>query len=119
MALPLGDWASIAAIVSAMCDVIATGRDTFEIFYRERLAAPSTAIQAEVLAKTFSTYSDDEIDAIRERIEGCRRRFVEEGSGERRKRCLCSVLTDVKDGNGGKIPVDDWSDIYGQLGCVA
>lgn len=119
MALPLSDWASIAAIVSAMCDVVATGKDTFEVFYRKRLVAPSTAIQAQILSKTFSTYSDDEIDAIRERIDGCRRRFIDEGSGDRRKRCLCSVLTDVKDGNGGAIPVEEWSGIYGQLGCTA
>jgi hypothetical protein len=119
MALPLADWASIAAIVSAMCDVIATGRTSFEVFYRERLASPETTAQAAILSEIFSTYSDEELDAIRERIEGCRRRFIEEGAGDRRARCLCSVLTDVRDGNGGVIPVNDWSDIYKRLGCSA
>jgi hypothetical protein len=117
MVLGLADWASIAAIVSAMCDVIATGRDTFDLFYQRRLASPEAPTRADALSKAFSTYSDEEVDAIRERIEGCRRRFIEEGSGEQRKRCLCSVLTDVKDGNGGSIPIGDWADTYDQLGC--
>src|SRR5262245_23313439 len=100
MPLGLTDWASIAAIVSAMCDVISTGRDTFQAFYESRRTSPDILQQAATLRQAMSTYSDEEVEAIRERLQGCRDRFVEEGSGQQRKRCLCSVLRDVKDGNG-------------------
>lgn len=112
--MPLSDLASLAAIVSAMCDVLSTGRETFEFFYQERLAEPVNLQRANLLASTFS---EDELDAIRDRIGGCRRRFIHEGDGAQRKKCLCSVLTDVKDGNGGHIPDDEWERMYEQLGC--
>jgi hypothetical protein len=115
--LPLGDWASIAAIVSAMCDVIATGRDTFETFLEQRRNSPDAMQRAAVLQSALSTYSDEEVEAIRDRLQSCRDRFIREGSGGQRKQCLCSVLQDVKDGNGGSIPFDDWNDTYDTLGC--
>jgi len=117
MPLPLSDLASIAAIVSAMCDVIATGRDAFQSFYAERRTAPDAMARATVLLQAFSTYSDEEVEAIRNRLFGCRERFIAEGSGAQRSRCLCSILQDVKDGNGGTIPFGDWSNIYDKLGC--
>lgn len=119
MPLPLGDWASIAAIVSAMCDVISTGRDTFQAFFDRRISAPDINSRAAALQAAMSTYSDEEVEAIRNRILGCRQRFVAEGSGQQRKTCLCSVLQDVKDGNGGTIPFGDWANVYDTLGCAA
>jgi len=65
----------------------------------------------------MSTYSDDAVEAIKKRLLSCRDRFVREGSGQQRKGCLCSVLQDVKDGNGGTIPFDDWAQTYETLGC--
>jgi hypothetical protein len=117
MPLPLSDLASIAAIVSAMCDVISTGRDTFQTFYNKRISAPDARSRGRVLRRAFSTYTDEEVGAIRDRLLGCRRRFIAEGSGPQRRTCLCSVLQDVREGNGGTIPFDDWSNVYDTLGC--
>lgn len=110
----LAAWASVAAIVSAMADVVTVGRETFDYFLRQRLDDPDLPRKAAVLAATYSTYSDREIEAIRKRVENCRDRFIEEGSGEARKNCLCSVLRVVKDGNGGYIPVEEWQRAYNQ-----
>jgi hypothetical protein len=115
--LTLEQFASLAAIISAMADVYTVGRDQFSAFLANRQRAADYTAKGEILRNALSTYSDDEIDAIKERIEGCRDRFIAEGSGERRRACLCSVLSDVKDGNGDKIPFPDWARIYEQLGC--
>lgn len=112
--MSLTDLASIAAIISAMCDVYATGRDTFQYFYEKRLAEPENVQRAQLLGSTFD---DDELEAIKKRILGCRKRFISEGDGKQRRVCFCSVLTDVKDGNGGDIPVDEWAKMYEQLKC--
>lgn len=117
--LNIGEWASLAAIISAMCDVLNTGRDTYEFFYKQRLSDPNALQRAAALQHAFSTYTDREIERIKERVEGCHDRFIKEGSGTRRTECLCSVLTDVKDGNGGSIPdFDNWPQTYDKLGCA-
>lgn len=115
----LNDWAALAAIVSAMADVLTIGGQTFDFFFRRRLKDPTLPQKALTLQNTYSTYSDREVEAIKKRIEGCRDRFIKEGAGEGRKTCLCSVLQDVKDGNGGSIPVDEWEKTYEKLGCAA
>jgi hypothetical protein len=114
----LEQFAALAAIVSAMVDVYKVGRGTFTSFLDSRKRAPDYISKGEILKKALSTFSDRELDAIKERIEGCRDRFIEEGSGARRKNCLCSVLNDVRDGNGGSIPVPEWDEMYDQLGCL-
>jgi hypothetical protein len=119
MAMTSAEWIALAAVVSAMCDVIRTGRDAFEDFFENRRAAPDAEQRGASMAAAMSTYSDDEVYAIDGRIQNCRDRFIREGSGEQRKTCLCSVLHDVKDGNGGSISIDDWSNMYEQLGCAA
>lgn len=119
MAMNLQDWANLAAIVSAMAEVYRTGKEEFQAFYERFLKDPQIQRDAERLQQAFSTYDDDEIDEIAERINRCRDRFKEEGSGQARRRCLCSVLRDVKDGNGGSLPdVDHWQGIYEQLKCA-
>jgi hypothetical protein len=115
--LPLEQFAELSAIVSAMADVYLVGRDTFATFFARRRAAPDYVDRGRVLQRIYSTYSDSEVEAIRQRIERCRDRFIEEGSGEARRKCLCSVLRDVKAGNGGIIPLPEWDRIYGQLHC--
>jgi len=52
-------------------------------------------------------------------MERCRSRFMQEGSGQQRITCICSVLTDAKEGSGGDLPdVGNWPDIFQQLKCV-
>ncbi len=118
MSLALGDWAAIGAIISAMCDVITLGRETFEYYYEQRLKDFHSPQRGAVLQAAFSTYTDRDIEAIKERIEGCRDRYIKEGGGAGGSVCLCSVLTDVRDGNGGQIPeIDNWPEAYEILHC--
>ena len=111
--------AALAATISAMVDVLRLGKETYEEYFRQRERDPSLAEKVKVLSLTFSTYSSEELDAIKERIENCRRRFIEEGAGDARRRCLCSVLRDVRDGNGGTIPEPEWESAFEQLKCAA
>ena len=115
--LSLDEFAALAAIISAMADVYTVGRETFSQYLARRQRSPDYRAKGQLLQGVFSTYSDAELEAIKKRIESCRDRFIREGSGGQRKICLCSVLTDVKDGNGGVIPDPDWSDTYKRLGC--
>lgn len=114
MAFNLNDWAEIAAMISALTDVITIGKETYQTYYNRRKSDPATQRQALLLSNTFS---DDEIESIKTRIKRCRDRFINEGSGEQRATCICSVLKDVKDGNGGHIPDEDWERSYEQLRC--
>jgi hypothetical protein len=117
MALP--DWASIAAIISAMIDVVQIGRQTFSAYLKKRQDDPRLPERARALEAALSTYSQEEVAAIVDRITACRDRFVAEGSGKQRRTCLCSVLRDIKEGNGGTIPDREWEQVYQQLKCAA
>src|SRR2546425_5637822 len=107
-ALALPDWASLAAIISAMIDVVQFGGQTFQAFLKKRREDPKLPERARALEAALSTYSEEEIQAIIDRINACVARFMAEGSGKNRQKCLCSVLRDVKDGNGGTIPDLEW-----------
>jgi len=79
---------------------------------------PETKREAVRVSFAFSTFSEEEVDALAKRMSSCRSRFIEEGSGPQRVGCICSVLNDAKEGNGGTLPlVDDWQNIYAQLSC--
>ena len=79
---------------------------------------PATKAEAARASLAFSTFSDEEVDALANRMANCRTRFIKEGSGSQRVECMCSVLNDAKEGNGGTLPkVDDWQNIYAQLNC--
>lgn len=113
------DWEGLAAMISAMIDVVRLGRDTYAEFVSERREDPELGPKAKGLAAALGTYSQDEVAAIIERIDECRQRFMAEGSGAARTRCICSVLRDVRDGNGGTLPHEDWEAAWDQLGCAA
>jgi len=107
----------LAAVISAMTDVYSLGKQSFAGYLAGREKASDFQERGELLRKALSTYDDSEIKVIEKRIKGCRDRFKKEGGGRARKLCLCSVLKDVKDGNGGKFPFPEWESIYNQLGC--
>ena len=112
-------WLEAIAGIHALYDAITTGVDYAMAFERRR-RDPQMLAEAERAQIQFSTYSDEEIKEISRRIEGCRKRFIEQGSGKDRSRCLCSVLNEIRDGNGGALPpIDNWPDMYDQLRCNA
>ena len=111
--------ATAAAVISAMVDVIQLGKETFLEYFSRREHDPTLPAKEQALVKAFSTYSPGEIQAILDRIESCRQRFIDEGAGPARRNCLCSVLRDVRDGNGGTIPDPEWERNFSQLNCAA
>jgi len=70
------------------------------------------------VSAVFSTYSEEEVKALADLLKGCRDRFIAQGGGAERARCICSVLNEAMVGNGGKLPqIDDWQKFYRELNC--
>ncbi len=111
-------WLHVVAGIGAIYDIIRLGAEHGPALAR-RLSSADTRRDADQLAVKFSTYSDEELNELLRRIEQCRRRFMAEGSGSDRARCLCHVLRDIRDGNGGTMPLQDWDDMYHRLRCEA
>ena len=110
-------WLQLLAWTKALFEVTKATIDltaTYEKYRKD----PETQREAARVSIAFSTYDEEEVDALGKRMSNCRTRFIEEGSGRQRAGCICSVLNDAKDGNGGTLPlIDDWQNIYARLNC--
>jgi hypothetical protein len=105
------------SLTKALFDAVKSGADVIAS-YRKHREEKDTIQESQRVSAAFSTYSDKEVKTILSRLEQCRDRFIKQGGGEDRASCLCSVLNEVKNGNGGRLPrIDDWENIYRQLGC--
>jgi hypothetical protein len=110
-------WLEALAGLKALYD-LASGVPDYVSSYLRHKEDQATIAESRRASETFSTYSDDELGAIIRRIEGCRDRFIEQGSGLDRSRCLCSIFKEIRDGNGGRLPrIDAWERMYEQLKC--
>jgi hypothetical protein len=111
-------WLEVLSLTKALFDAVKSGADVIES-YRKHRAEKETIQESQRVSATFSTYSEGELKAILARLEQCRDRFIKQGGGTDRARCVCSVLDEVKNGNGGQLPrIDDWENMYRQLGCA-
>jgi hypothetical protein len=109
-------WLEVLSYIKALFEGITLGADVREQIEKHR-KEPDTIAEAERVSLD-STYSDEEVQAILDRLKACEKRFVEEGDGAARRRCLCNVFKHVIEGNGGKLPrIDDWQRIHRQLNC--
>ena len=109
---------NLIALSKTLMDALKGGVDFVETIKAYRADA-STIKEAETARITLSTYSDDEIMSIDERLNNCRKQFEEQGFGEGRVKCICSALKHAKDGNGGELPkVEIWLSMYEQLKCA-
>lgn len=110
-------WLEALAGFKALYDLLEFGRDYATSYLQHRQEADTVA-ESHRVSQIFSTYSDEEVRALVRKIEGCRDRFIQQGSGKDQARCLCSIFNEIRDGNGGRLPViDDWQRMYDQLGC--
>jgi hypothetical protein len=110
-------WLEVLSYVKALFEAITLGADVREQYQRHRNERDTIA-EAERVSQAFSTFSEDEVQAILDRLKACQDRFIKEGSGPARKRCLCNVFKDVIEGNGGRLPrIDDWENMHKQLNC--
>jgi hypothetical protein len=113
---PFHVWLEVLSYVKALFEATMLGKDVREQI-RQHRNEPATIAEARRLSLD-STYSDEEVEAILERLKACQELFVKEGNGAARKRCMCNVFKHAIDGNGGKLPrVDDWQNIHRQLNC--
>ena len=103
MATPLL-WLEALAGLKALYDLTKGGVDYAASLRRHR-EEKDTIAESNRVAALFSTYSDREIQDLMRRIEGCRDRFITQGSGADRARCLCGIFQEIIDGNGGSMPV--------------
>src|SRR5437016_268955 len=110
-------WLEVLSYVKALFEAITLGADVREQYQKHR-KEKDTIAEAQRASVVFSSYSEGELQAILERLKACQDRFIKEGSGPARQRCLCQVFKDVIDGNGGSLPrIDDWQKIHQQLNC--
>ena len=110
-------WLEALSWTKAVFDLLTAGANVYDAYEKHR-REKDTITESLRVSKAFSTYSDAEIEAVSKRLKECRDRFIAEGSGSQRARCFCSVLNDLKEGNGGVLPViDDWKRMYDQMHC--
>src|SRR5579862_5746542 len=93
-------WLEALAGLKALYDLASGVPDYVASFLRHK-QDPVTVEESKRASDTFSTFSDAELEAIIRRIQGCRDRFIEQGSGLDRSRCICSIFKEIMDGNGG------------------
>jgi len=106
----------IAAQVATIFSAIATAAK-YSLTYAEALKRQDPEKIRAQAARLVNTYSDRELESLKDRIQACRDRFADEGDGKQRTRCMCSVYRDVLDGNGQNFPLPEWEEDYGIL-CV-
>jgi hypothetical protein len=110
-------WLEALAGLKALYD-LASGVPDYVASYLRHKQDQATISESKRASEIFSTYSDAELEAIISRIQGCRDRFIEQGSGRDRSHCLCSIFKEIMDGNGGRMPrIDAWERMYEQLRC--
>jgi hypothetical protein len=116
MASPLL-WLEALAGLKALYDLTQGAKEYVERLRFHR-AEESTIVESRRASRAYSTYSDEEIESIVKRIEGCQARFIAQGGGADRAECLCSIFKEIAAGNGGTLPeVDDWKKMYRKLNC--
>ncbi len=110
-------WLEALAGIKALYD-LAKGAADYSLSFQRHKNEPDTIQEARRVSAVYSTYSDREIEEIIRKIEGCRDRFISQGGGQDRARCLCSILNEIKAGNGGRLPhIDDLQRMYDELNC--
>ena len=109
MLLAHNEWLDLAAIISAMCDVINSECDTFGDFYQRRIAAQDAGPRSSVLRRAMSGYSDDDVKRFRD--------LLSKGDVQQGKRLLYSVLRKIHEINGQINRFSDWTQAYQKLGC--
>jgi hypothetical protein len=107
-------WLEALSTAKAVFESVKSGIDFLSVLKKYR-ADPATIQESKRVSAVFSTFSDAEVAAIAKRLDECRKRFAAEGSGQQRAACFCSVFSDVRDGNGGIPPIDDWQNMFRQL----
>ena len=110
-------WMEVLSWVKALFEAATLSADLAKT-YAKYQSDPATIREAERVSVTLSTLSDAEVEALLTRLKGCRDRFIAQGGGRERAQCICSVLREAAEGNGGVLPtIDDWQNIYRQLRC--
>jgi hypothetical protein len=110
-------WLEFLATVKAVSEALTSTVDLVTAIERYILD-PQTEREAAIASVRYMTFSDKEVEALTDRLLRCADRFVMEGDGQQRRRCICSVLLDAKEGNGDEIPdIADMPKVFEQLRC--
>jgi hypothetical protein len=107
--------AHIAAVVTATINFIRFGRETYEQLLK---TASNDPLTSEIARALMGSYSPEEVEAIERRLKGCRDRAIKQGGGEDRHSCICSVLDEVRLGNGGWNGIESWRRQFEAMNCA-
>jgi len=112
-------WLEVLAWTKALFDATTSSVNLYDAYTKHK-AERDTQEEASRVSSVYSTFSEEEVNAILKRLHGCRDRFVTQGGGEERAKCFCSVFDEVRIGNGGNLPdIDDWKRMFAVLKCGA
>jgi hypothetical protein len=75
-------WLEVLSYTKALFEAITLGADVREQYQKHRNER-ATIAEAQRVSQEASTFSEDEVQAILDRLKACRDRFVKEGSGLR------------------------------------
>jgi hypothetical protein len=109
-------WLELLASTKALFDASKSVIDLTATVQKYR-NDPETIRESERVSVRFSTYSNGVIESFTDRMIRCDERFTAQGGGKDRRRCVCSILNELADGNNGLPDIDDWKNIYNQLDC--
>ncbi|HEX4003872.1 MAG TPA: hypothetical protein VHX36_14575 [Candidatus Acidoferrales bacterium] len=110
-------WLNVISWSKTLFDASKSAIDLVATYHKYR-EDPETIKEAHHVSMV-STFSSYEIESLEERIENCRKLFAQEGVGEGRVRCLCSVLNQARAANGGELPeIESWLKMDTQLKCL-
>jgi len=73
-------WLELLSYVKALFEAITLGADIREQYKKHRRER-DTLVEANRVSDVFSTFSDQEVQAILERLKACQDRFTKEGDG--------------------------------------
>jgi hypothetical protein len=111
-------WLSVLALMKTLFESTKSVID-LDVTLEKYRHDPETIRESNRISVAYSTYSEAEVESLLRRLEDCRRRFIAQGGGADRAMCLCSVLREASEGNGGSLPIiDDWQNMYSQLNCA-
>ena len=118
------DITGIATVISAACSVASLFRKRHaqerRSLDRADIKTPpglsiSEAAFAELTVALYNTYDAAELQVINNRLADCRQQFMQNLNGQIRQQCICRVLREVADGNGGALPTNELDDTFRQL----
>lgn len=117
MVASASSWLRLLATVKAVSSAVMDEAD-FQHELAHWTSDGETIQESQRVSADFLDYTDEQVRVMASRLQACLDQTVQRASPDQRAECICGILNEVRIGNGGHLPqIDDWQDVYRQLGC--